>query len=173
MLPTLARLIRHEDEEVLADACWTLSCFSERINDEGDDESEDDGDRIDLERWEEEARGGVQLWMLEAKWDHQKLIKRLLKSGVCHRLVGLLQHQSDAVLVPVLRTLGNIAGQTTKGRREIVLRCGDLQPLLKLLREGAEPSMLRCASWTLSNLCRGRPPLKFALVSGRLPCWRS
>lgn len=88
----------------------------------------------------------------------------MMQVGVCRRLlVELLQHKSDMVLVPVLRTFGNIAEQNPS-YCDHLLDNGLLQPLLLQLREGSNLSMLRSATWTLSNLCK----YSVALVSGRL-----
>lgn len=138
-MPILARLIKHTDEEVLTDACWALSHFTD-----------DDG------------------------WSNQRLTA-LVEAGVCGRLVELLQHPSDMVQLPVLHTLGNIAGRQDRwstggaaSRRDQLLQCGILQSLLGHLGEGCQLFILQKALRAVSKLCRGKP--NFTLVGGS-PLW--
>ena len=50
--------------------------------------------------------------------------------------------------------LGNVAGDSPVCR-DLVLQTGALGPLLQQLTENSKLSMLRNATWTLSNFCRG------------------
>ena len=65
--------------------------------------------------------------------------------------------------------LGNIAGENHK-IRDLVISAGAVAPISKILDQ-APPgtSLVRNASWALSNFCRGRPPPDFSKVSRAIP----
>lgn len=57
--------------------------------------------------------------------------------------------------------LGNIAGDCANLRNE-VLAAGAMGAVLTILREeDPKLSAVKTATWTMSNLCRGRPPPPF------------
>ena len=83
--------------------------------------------------------------------------------------VTLMASQDEELREQATWAIGNIAGDGAKFR-DLVLHNGVMNPLLQILvSPTAKTSMLRNATWTLSNLCRGRPSPRFADIAPSLP----
>ena len=65
--------------------------------------------------------------------------------------------------------LGNIAGDNVTFRDIILQQPDCLDALLLNIMEPASEALLRNSVWTLSNFCRGKPPVNFARLVGALP----
>lgn len=114
-LPILRQLLYSNEEEVLKDACWALSCLSEGQSDK---------------------------------------IQAVIESGVCPRLVELLQHPSPKVLIPALRTVGNIV-TGDDSQTQFMIDNQVLPYLCQLLKQNHENSIKKEACWTISNITAG------------------
>ncbi|KAH7388163.1 hypothetical protein KP509_16G061800 [Ceratopteris richardii] len=97
--------------------------------------------------------------------DHTKVV---IDHGAVPIFVQLLGSPEQDVREQAVWALGNVAGDSAKCR-DLVLSYGAMAPILALLNEHANISMLRNATWTLSNLCRGKPPPLFEQVRIALP----
>jgi len=91
----------------------------------------------------------------------------VVEQGALPIFVQLLQSPNDDVREQAVWALGNIAGDSPNFR-DLVLQSGGLNPVMTVLRESEKTSMMRNATWTLSNLCRGKPPPPFEWVSPAL-----
>ncbi|KAG6751522.1 hypothetical protein POTOM_043713 [Populus tomentosa] len=94
--------------------------------------------------------------------------KVVIDHGAVPIFVQLLGSPSDDVREQAVWALGNVAGDSPRCR-DLVLGHGALLPLLAQLNENAKLSMLRNATWTLSNFCRGKPQPPFDQVKPALP----
>merc|ERR1719313_26376 len=84
----------------------------------------------------------------------------VVEQGALPIFVMLLQSPNDDVREQAVWALGNIAGDSPNFR-DLVLQSGGLNPIMTVLRDSEKTSMMRNATWTLSNLCRGKPPPPF------------
>ena len=96
--------------------------------------------------------------------EHTKVV---MEVGAVPIFVRLLLSPNDDVREQAVWALGNIAGDSPPCR-DLVLQAGALPPLLQQLHQGSKLSMLRNATWTLSNFCRGKPQPDFGLVKQSL-----
>lgn len=76
--------------------------------------------------------------------------------------------RASCLLTSQVWALGNIAGDSPVCR-DLVLQQGAMGPLLQQLTDRSKLSMLRNATWTLSNFCRGKPQPSFEHVRPALP----
>jgi|Transcript_122438 hypothetical protein len=91
----------------------------------------------------------------------------VVEHGALPIFVQLLQSPNDDVREQAVWALGNIAGDSPNFR-DLVLQSSGLNPIMTVLRDSEKTSMMRNATWTLSNLCRGKPPPPFEWVSPAL-----
>lgn len=96
--------------------------------------------------------------------EHTKVV---MEVGAVPIFVRLLLSPNDDVREQAVWALGNIAGDSPPCR-DLVLKAGAMQPLLQQLHQHSKLSMLRNATWTLSNFCRGKPQPDFSMVQPSL-----
>eukprot|EP00128_Syssomonas_multiformis_P019001 Colp12_sorted_trinity150504_noHs@5030 len=83
-------------------------------------------------------------------------IKEVVQSGVVPRLVELLMHHNNNLVIPALRTIGNICTGGEDTLTQSVIDAGALEPLRNLLTASKE-NIKKEACWTISNITAGSP----------------
>eukprot|EP00735_Rhodelphis_limneticus_P006324 TRINITY_DN18714_c0_g1::TRINITY_DN18714_c0_g1_i1::g.20471::m.20471 TRINITY_DN18714_c0_g1::TRINITY_DN18714_c0_g1_i1::g.20471 ORF type:complete len:531 (+),score=204.84,sp/Q9SLX0/IMA1B_ORYSJ/60.04/0.0,Arm/PF00514.18/1.8e+02,Arm/PF00514.18/1.3e-10,Arm/PF00514.18/2.8e-12,Arm/PF00514.18/3.2e-10,Arm/PF00514.18/2.2e-07,Arm/PF00514.18/3.6e-08,Arm/PF00514.18/2.3e-12,Arm/PF00514.18/2.3e-11,Arm/PF00514.18/6.2e-06,HEAT_2/PF13646.1/0.058,HEAT_2/PF13646.1/3.3e-08,HEAT_2/PF13646.1/0.00023,HEAT_2/PF13646.1/0.00 len=94
--------------------------------------------------------------------------REVVENGAVPVFRDLIYSNNDDVREQAVWALGNIAGDSP-ALRDLVLEAGCLDPLLRLLFSSPKITLLRNATWTLSNFCRGKPQPQFETVRVALP----
>lgn len=100
--------------------------------------------------------------------DHTRVV---IDAGAVAIFVQLLLSPNEDVREQAAWALGNIAGDSVQCR-DLVLGMGALTMLLRVaesFNENSRLSTIRNTTWTLSNLCRGKPAPAFDIVRPALP----
>ncbi|XP_022722913.1 importin subunit alpha-4-like isoform X2 [Durio zibethinus] len=81
-------------------------------------------------------------------------IQAVIEAGICPRLAELLHHPSQTVLVPALRTIGNIV-TGDDSQTQVAIDSQSLPCLYKFLAQNYKKSIKKEACWTISNITAG------------------
>jgi hypothetical protein len=93
--------------------------------------------------------------------------RTVVDAGAVPHLVALLGSPHDNVREQAIWALGNIAGDSPHNR-DHVLSHGAMPLLLNCFGDLSRESLVRTATWALSNFCRGKPQPAFDIVQPAL-----
>jgi len=92
----------------------------------------------------------------------------VVEAGAIAPAIQCLYHEVAEVREQAAWLIGNIAGDNTRFR-DLLLQSAVLKPLLMNIENPGSASLLNNVTWSLSNLCRGKPAPAFELVAPAIP----
>eukprot|EP00252_Welwitschia_mirabilis_P014554 TRINITY_DN3195_c1_g1_i1.p1 TRINITY_DN3195_c1_g1~~TRINITY_DN3195_c1_g1_i1.p1 ORF type:complete len:534 (-),score=119.55 TRINITY_DN3195_c1_g1_i1:454-2055(-) len=169
LLPLLAQLNEHSKLSMLRNATWTLSNFCR-----GKPQPAFEQTKPALPALERLIHSNDEEVLTDACWALSYLsdgtndkIQAVIEAGVCRRLVELLLHPSPAVLIPALRTVGNIVTGDDVQTQHIINNQA-LPCLLGLLTQNHKKSIKKEACWTISNITAGNKEQIQAVIEANI-----
>nr|KAJ0190671.1 hypothetical protein LSAT_V11C800442100 [Lactuca sativa] len=147
LIPLLSQLNEHAKLSMLRNARWTLSNFCR-----GKPQPSFSQTKPTLPALQQLIHSNDEEVLTDACWALSYLsdgtndkIQAVIEANVCPRLVELLNHPSPSVLIPALRTVGNI----------YIINHQALPCFLNLLTNNHKKSIKKEACWTISNITAG------------------
>ncbi|OMJ83499.1 hypothetical protein SteCoe_15530 [Stentor coeruleus] len=92
----------------------------------------------------------------------------IVEKGCVPLLIQMMNSNNEEVREQAVWALGNIGGDAAHCR-DVILQNNGLPLLIKCLKSSTKHSMIKNASWTISNLCRGKPAPMYEMVKDAMP----